>query len=280
MSSLMNKRIGGIVAFAMVLGALTSCSGGKGSGDAEESAVSREECETKRTTPNWDEELMVFMKNFVSDKEFQLKHTKFPLGDLGDLAADGDGKPIDKEHWMLVSGEMFVVANKEYEGEERWVAEWTRLGDKKMEYMNEDKWVGRSTYTFEKIDGEWMLTGYEYRGDMDQSIEMTDVADFAAETSKDFGVKGWKEYKWDGTAGEYPQATDKKLTEKDLEGISKKEARMMRNEIFARHGHVFESKDLKDYFEGQPWYFPLRKVEPKELTETERENIKLIKKYE
>lgn len=36
------------------------------------------------------------------------------------------------------------------------------------------------------------------------------------------------------------------------------ELRQLRNEIFARHGRVFSSKDLKEHFEAQPWY----KVDP------------------
>ena len=30
----------------------------------------------------------------------------------------------------------------------------------------------------------------------------------------------------------------------------------MRNAILASHGYVFQSKDLKAYFEAQPWYTP------------------------
>jgi hypothetical protein len=59
----------------------------------------------------------------------------------------------------------------------------------------------------------------------------------------------------------------------------------MRNEIYARHGWVFNRRDLEGYFARQPWYRPRgdfysrdqvnRRVEA-ELTGLERRNIQII----
>ncbi len=48
--------------------------------------------------------------------------------------------------------------------------------------------------------------------------------------------------------GKYPDSSTRLLTEIDLEGKSKQELRIMRNEIFASYGYIFTSEDLKNYF--------------------------------
>lgn len=74
--------------------------------------------------------------------------------------------------------------------------------------------------------------------------------------------------------------TGKKLSKKDLEGKSNKELRLMRNEIFARHGRPFRSDDLHDYFTKKSWY----KVNPDYtddlLNSIDRHNILLIREVE
>jgi hypothetical protein len=44
------------------------------------------------------------------------------------------------------------------------------------------------------------------------------------------------------------------LIEHDLQGKSKWELEVMRNEIFARHGRPFRRPALQKYFESQLWY--------------------------
>ncbi len=49
--------------------------------------------------------------------------------------------------------------------------------------------------------------------------------------------------------------SDKRLlTRAELEGFSKAELRLARNEIYARHGMIFGAQDLRDYFESKSWY--------------------------
>ncbi len=51
------------------------------------------------------------------------------------------------------------------------------------------------------------------------------------------------------------------------------------NEIFARHGHDFKNKELKEYFNSQSWYKPVegKTVNVGDLTELERKNMETIK---
>ena len=58
------------------------------------------------------------------------------------------------------------------------------------------------------------------------------------------------------------------------------ELRLMRNEILARHGYKFQSKDLQEYFGKQPWYAPVSNNQDVQLNFIERTNIDLIKALE
>ncbi len=66
----------------------------------------------------------------------------------------------------------------------------------------------------------------------------------------------------------------------DLAEMSKKELRLMRNEIMARHGYSFNSNDLKKHFESQLWYFPLFTDEGNQLSNIENVNVKFIQEHE
>ena len=63
----------------------------------------------------------------------------------------------------------------------------------------------------------------------------------------------------------------------ELNYYDKPTLRLMRNFILARRGYVFQSKDLKEYFEKQPWYRPADSNDDVQLSLLERLNIELIK---
>ena len=65
-----------------------------------------------------------------------------------------------------------------------------------------------------------------------------------------------------------------------LSRFSKPLLRQMRNEILARHGWKFQSQDLKDLFETQPWYHPVANNNSIKLNIIEQTNIQLIKSEE
>ncbi|MBQ8298726.1 MAG: YARHG domain-containing protein [Clostridia bacterium] len=69
------------------------------------------------------------------------------------------------------------------------------------------------------------------------------------------------------------------LTSEQLVKLTSEELNFAYNEIFARHGHDFKNKELKEYFAGQIWYRPVsgRSVSIDSLSEIERENIAIIK---
>ena len=78
----------------------------------------------------------------------------------------------------------------------------------------------------------------------------------------------------------FPQASERLLSASDLSGLSKYDLKIMRNEIFARHGYVFQTKDMKNYFQNQSWYTPRYSNVTSMLTSIEQKNIAMIKRYE
>jgi len=62
--------------------------------------------------------------------------------------------------------------------------------------------------------------------------------------------------------------------------FSKPQLRLMRNEILARHGWNFQSKDLKEYFGKQSWYKPVDDNGSIKLSIIEMTNIQLLKSEE
>lgn len=69
------------------------------------------------------------------------------------------------------------------------------------------------------------------------------------------------------------------LTAAYLGRFAKSQLRLMRNEILARRGWIFQSKDLKDYFSSQSWYHPVGNNNSI-ISIIERVNIELIKSEE
>ena len=53
-----------------------------------------------------------------------------------------------------------------------------------------------------------------------------------------------------------PNSDSRYLTKSDLEGLSKEECRLARNELYARHGRKFDDEALTNYFSQFDWYHP------------------------
>jgi len=81
--------------------------------------------------------------------------------------------------------------------------------------------------------------------------------------------------------GKYPQASMRELSHEELNGMTKPDLQIMRNEIFARYGFIFKSGEKMDlYFQNQDWYNGQHDQVNAFLTNLEKENIKLIQQIE
>ncbi len=81
----------------------------------------------------------------------------------------------------------------------------------------------------------------------------------------------------------FPDSSINALTKDDLKELDADSCRYARNEIYARHGRMFDDEELQKYFNSKSWYEGT--VKPSDfdesvLNQTEKDNIKLITDYE
>jgi len=85
-----------------------------------------------------------------------------------------------------------------------------------------------------------------------------------------------------GTDSKNPYAwlKERLATENDLIGRTKEDIKIMRNTIFAMHGYIFKSQDVKEYFSKKSWYKPQKEDVNSELSAIENKNIQFLKSHE
>ena len=98
-------------------------------------------------------------------------------------------------------------------------------------------------------------------------------------TSKTYSLTN-KTFAYRADVGDFPEASTRLLKDKDINNFGKLDLEYMRNEIFARHGYCFKKRELRNMFEPREWYVPNSVNIKGDLTEVEKKNIALIKKYE
>ena len=78
--------------------------------------------------------------------------------------------------------------------------------------------------------------------------------------------------------GQFPESSERLLTDRDVEHQTSWGMRVMMNEIYARHGYVFKDADLRKHFRREKWYKGTEKNLKKiKLTDIEIQNIAFIK---
>jgi hypothetical protein len=76
-----------------------------------------------------------------------------------------------------------------------------------------------------------------------------------------------------------PSSTE--LKKSQVENMFKGDLEVLRNSIYARHGYSFRNRKMRYIFDNYTeWYMPVSLNVEKELTEIEKKNIDLLKRYE
>ncbi|AXT52039.1 YARHG domain-containing protein [Aquimarina sp. BL5] len=76
-------------------------------------------------------------------------------------------------------------------------------------------------------------------------------------------------------------ASTEKLTNQNIENLNKGELEVLRNLIYARHGYSFKNRKMRYFFDTKVnWYIPVSTDVRSQLTDLEKKNIDLIKRYE
>ncbi|MCR5773879.1 MAG: YARHG domain-containing protein, partial [Lachnospiraceae bacterium] len=137
---------------------------------------------------------------------------------------------------------------------------------------------GEYTATYDTWDGETCCVTFTEKGDTIRFISnLLKRSVTGAEEDKEKA----ESRSTDGMV--IPYSDKRKLTEKDLKGLSSGQLRIARNEIYARHGRKFSDKELQEHFDGMEWYTP--KYDAAEfdkglLNDNEIYNLNFISKYE
>lgn len=125
--------------------------------------------------------------------------------------------------------------------------------------------------------------------DVDANTEEDSEVDVEEESDMDEGVESEENAPSEDASAsdaEYilPKSATEKLTRADLEGLTKEQLRLARNEIYARHGMIFGVADLDNYFAAKSWYKPTVSFtdfyDTVEMSLIEEANVILIQEVE
>ena len=70
------------------------------------------------------------------------------------------------------------------------------------------------------------------------------------------------------------------LQKVDVENMYSADLEVMRNTIYARHGYSFKNRKMRYVFNYVDWYIPMSTDIRNKLTDLEKKNIEIIKRYE
>ena len=122
--------------------------------------------------------------------------------------------------------------------------------------------------TEEDVKNVISLTGYKEISEEDLSKELTAVRGEELGEDDDFIFYD----------------SDRRVIDQDeLDDLSKEQCDIARNEIYARHGRMFKSDQLQEYFNSKSWYEPRYESDsfPESLlNKTEKKNAYMILEYE
>lgn len=79
-----------------------------------------------------------------------------------------------------------------------------------------------------------------------------------------------------------PYSSDYYLNESDVYGLSNDEIQKAINDIYAKNGLIFETKQIRRYYEAQSWYVPWTKKDGDvwdAMSDIEQENIVFLKAH-
>jgi len=80
-----------------------------------------------------------------------------------------------------------------------------------------------------------------------------------------------------------PDSSLRILDKSELAGFSAEQCRLARNEIYARHGRMFDDAGLQNYFNSRSWYYgtiPAKQFNDNMLSDIEIQNRNLIIAFE
>lgn len=136
-------------------------------------------------------------------------------------------------------------------------------------------WEHECDILLKKTNDKWLIVSITEIDGEDERAE-SDESSFYGDDIKGFDTD-MQEYI-------FPDSDSRYLSEEEVKDIETDKLRIARNEIFARHGYIFNDEELNQYFNGTSWYngtvpaeqFNMDAV----LNDFEKKNIELIEGIE
>lgn len=155
---------------------------------------------------------------------------------------------------------------------------------------------GSGSYSGGSNSGDGSYSGWD--GSYDQTIEITDPGNGDYSYSGDSGSSSGGSSSGSSSGGSSNEGawtpddviisgiSSRYIDVSELYSYGTATLRLIRNEIFALHGRIFNSQDLRDYFSQKSWYVPTYNPEDFDanmfyyLNDYEEANLQLILDYE
>jgi len=222
------------------------------------SAVGQEEMITDTYTWEWSEEPWEVVENI-----------NYGVMILSDTISDCEGFTLGLKLKDGNLGEWDVYV---YLGDGDYITQKDKVGSMNLTQRGEYTYM---EYSFSKRDVCWILVGpSEGGGSREYSADLSDVISDGHVYQVSFSENsGQKQFLKPALIPNTPEqdiavmpsdamrndfvladSDSRPLTKSDLDRLSEAQIRIARNELFARRGRIFESADMKEYFQSQAWY--------------------------
>ncbi len=157
-----------------------------------------------------------------------------------EVSLSGTVKISTDNRLFLEWSEPMSILLKEDDGE------FVRLSDVRSAYLQNDSvdiglWSELPLKQEVRVTGELELDGSQL---ILKAERMTDVNGNAIVTQAEEAA----------SEEILPESDSRLLTQNDVDGLTLQEINYAKNEIYARHGRKFASKELQNYFDAQSWY--------------------------
>ena len=143
-----------------------------------------------------------------------------------------------------------------------------------------------SNFTLQDNKIEWHFTNWKPTEDISVSLYEAPPSDDKAieELAKCYDIVEYSGdkylYKEESLLFKDLHCTGGRTVHLRFDNVLRLNASALRNEIFARHGRIFNSPEMKRIFQSARWYRPRQDFKETELNEIEKKNIDFILNYE